>query len=88
MSSASLPARPNRYIIQPSTIYCTSRTSIMADNFVATTVSPQEWKPQAREWLVMITLALISLMVALDATILVPIIPVQSDLFPRTVITH
>jgi hypothetical protein len=34
-----------------------------------------EWKPRQQEWLVMITLATISLMVALDATILVPVLP-------------
>jgi EmrB/QacA subfamily drug resistance transporter len=34
-----------------------------------------EWKPQRHEWMVMITLATISLMVALDATILVPVLP-------------
>ena len=34
-----------------------------------------DWKPQRHEWMVMITLATISLMVALDATILVPVLP-------------
>jgi hypothetical protein len=34
-----------------------------------------EWKPRRQEWFVMITLATISLMVALDATILVPVLP-------------
>lgn len=34
-----------------------------------------EWRPRRQEWLVMLTLATISLMVALDATILVPVLP-------------
>jgi hypothetical protein len=51
-------------------------TSIMAEDIITTTESLEEWKPQLEEWLVMITLALISLMAALDATILVPLIPV------------
>ena len=34
-----------------------------------------KWKPQKQEWMVMITLAIISVMVALDATILVPVLP-------------
>jgi hypothetical protein len=38
-----------------------------------------EWKPGKQEWAVMLTLALISLMVALDATILVSVLPVSSQ---------
>jgi len=34
-----------------------------------------EWKPDLHEWLLMMTIALISIMVALDATILVPVLP-------------
>ena len=37
-----------------------------------------QWKPRRHEWMVMITLATISLMVALDATILVPVLPTLS----------
>jgi hypothetical protein len=37
----------------------------------------QEWKPQKRELLIMISLSFISLMVALDATILVTVLPVS-----------
>lgn len=36
-----------------------------------------EWKPGKKEYAVMITLAIISLMVALDATILVSVLPVS-----------
>ena len=40
---------------------------------------PEEaaWKPGKKEWLVMITLAVSSLTVALDALILVPVLPVS-----------
>jgi hypothetical protein len=37
----------------------------------------EEWKPRRGEYLVMATLSVISLMVALDATILVPVLPVS-----------
>lgn len=39
------------------------------------------WEPTKNEWLIMISLAFISLMVALDATILVTVLPVSP--FPR-----
>ncbi|ORY67806.1 major facilitator superfamily domain-containing protein [Pseudomassariella vexata] len=35
----------------------------------------EEWKPRKQEFAVMITIAIVSLMVALDATILVPVLP-------------
>jgi hypothetical protein len=35
-----------------------------------------EWKPGSKEYAVMVTLSVISLMVALDATILVSVLPV------------
>jgi hypothetical protein len=41
-----------------------------------------EWQPGTKEYAVMITLAIISLMVALDATILVSVLPVRGDLSP------
>ena len=34
------------------------------------------WQPNRQEWTVMATIAIVSLMVALDATILVPVLPV------------
>lgn len=40
-----------------------------------------EWRPRKGEYLVMITLSIISLMVALDATILVPVLPVSYPVF-------
>jgi hypothetical protein len=39
--------------------------------------SQVEWKPQKQEYLVMLTLSIISVMVALDATIPVTILPVS-----------
>jgi hypothetical protein len=41
----------------------------------------EEWKPSRTEYGVMITLAVISLMVALDATILVSVLPVSDCSF-------
>ena len=40
-------------------------------------LSSEEWKPQKNELLIMISLSFISLMVALDATILVTVLPVR-----------
>jgi hypothetical protein len=37
----------------------------------------EAWTPTKNEWLIMISLAFISLMVALDATILVTVLPVS-----------
>lgn len=39
--------------------------------------APAEWKPNKNELLVMISLSFISLMVALDATVLVTVLPVR-----------
>ena len=38
---------------------------------------PAQWKAGKREWLIIATLVIISLMAALDATILVPVLPVS-----------
>ena len=38
---------------------------------------PEEWKPERKEWFIMISLSIISFMVALDATILVTVLPVR-----------
>jgi len=43
--------------------------------------APEEWKAHKREYLVMASLAVISLVVALDATILVLVLPVMSPFF-------
>jgi hypothetical protein len=66
----------------------TSRSSILSlstekpafpvpDDVEAVKEVPAEWKPQRQEHLVMLTLSIISLMVALDATILVTVLPVS-----------
>jgi hypothetical protein len=39
---------------------------------------PEEWKPQKKELLIMVSLSFISLMVALDATVLVTVLPVSN----------
>ena len=50
----------------------------------------EDWKPRRQETLIMTTLSLISLMVALDASILVPALPVSfvptqgMSLFPHS----
>ncbi|KAK7188494.1 major facilitator superfamily transporter [Paraphaeosphaeria sporulosa] len=38
-------------------------------------ITAVEWKPERKEWIIMISLSIISLMVALDATILVTVLP-------------
>ena len=50
----------------------------ISDDIEAVNEVPAEWRPQKQEYLVMLTLAIISLMVALDATILVTVLPVSS----------
>jgi len=49
----------------------------VSDDLEAASDGSTDWKPQKQEYLVMATLATISLMVALDATILVSILPVR-----------
>jgi len=41
------------------------------------TVSQNEWKAGKQEWLIVICLGIVCLMVALDATIVVPALPVR-----------
>jgi hypothetical protein len=40
-------------------------------------VDDEDWKPQKIEWFIMLSMALISLVVAIDATILVAVLPVR-----------
>lgn len=65
---------------------CTSSSSPVPKNQqISTTITDveaaiepsQEWKAQKAEYLVIFTLAIISVMVALDATILVSVLPVR-----------
>jgi MFS family permease len=52
-----------------------SMTAIAIDEDIAPETAP--WKPLRQEYLVMLTISILSLMVALDATILVPVLPVS-----------
>ncbi len=45
--------------------------------FAEDPIPPATWKPLKQEYLVMLTISILSLMVALDATILVPVLPVR-----------
>lgn len=40
----------------------------------------EEWKPHKKEWFIMISMSVIALMVALDATILVTVLPVSQHM--------
>ena len=42
-----------------------------------TALLDSEWRAGRSEWMIIIVLAIVSLMVALDATILVPVLPVK-----------
>lgn len=41
--------------------------------------SGEDWKAGRAEWMIIIVIAIVSLMVALDATILVPVLPVSAS---------
>lgn len=43
----------------------------------STTPPPAKWQAGRQEWLIVICLAIVSLMVALDATIVIPVLPVS-----------
>lgn len=49
-------------------------TTSQEPNLVSTASDP-EWRAGRGEWMIIIVLAIVSLMVALDATILVPVLP-------------
>ncbi|KAF1960648.1 MFS general substrate transporter [Byssothecium circinans] len=67
-STTALPAIPEEL--------ASSNTSVtMCDMEEARNVPVEEWKPERKEWFIMVSLAIISLMVALDATILVTVLP-------------
>lgn len=46
------------------------------DPVTATPDPDPEWKAGKEEWMIILVIAIVSLMVALDATILVPVLPV------------
>ena len=41
----------------------------------------EDWRAGKQEWLIIVTLVLISLLAAIDATILVPVLPVRNIVF-------
>lgn len=57
-----------------------SMVSVSMEEDICTEMAP--WKPLRQEYLVMLTISILSLMVALDATILVPVLPVIPISFP------
>jgi hypothetical protein len=59
----------------PKTTYSASSSS--TDLEKAVTQPVEDWKPEKKEWFIMISLSIISFMVALDATILVTVLPVR-----------
>lgn len=60
----------------------TSKTHV-----TTTAASPPEWKPGRSEWLIFLCLAIISLIVSLDSSILGPVLPVSHTLYPSHVDT-
>jgi hypothetical protein len=49
------------------------------EDYATVVVEEKAWRPRRQEYLIMTSLSLISLMVALDASILVPALPVRSS---------
>jgi len=47
------------------------------EDYATTVVEEEVWRPRRQEYLIMTSLSLISLMVALDAAILMPALPVR-----------
>lgn len=64
--------------VHPGMIRSTASSSVNGSRLEQGTIGEVEWKPGKKEYAVMLTLALISLMVALDATILVSVLPVSN----------
>jgi hypothetical protein len=84
VASKSIPEVPQR----PASSYTSRRSSVSTvfsftesmerdlEAKAAATAAPETFTPHKKEWLIMISLAFISLMVSLDATILVTVLPV------------
>lgn len=75
-----------------STLHANDGKSSTKTEHLATQITPPdpnpatanpniEWKAGKEEWLIMAVIAIVSLMVALDATILVPVLPVRDFYF-------
>jgi hypothetical protein len=61
----------------------TGRFSIVDSIADARQLEMREWRPQKQEWLVVSSIFLLYLMVALDATIVVPVLPVCCRRLPQ-----
>ncbi len=64
--------------VYPGMTRSTASSSVDGSRLEHGVIGEVEWKPGKKEYAVMLTLALISLMVALDATILVSVLPVSN----------
>jgi hypothetical protein len=73
----SICVAPQRRIIATFTKNHVSISSISTED--AVDLPTETWKPLTQEYLVMLTVSILSLMVALDATILVPVLPVRPN---------
>ena len=56
-----------------------SKPVTLQDADPAMTTPDLEWKAGKEEWMIILVIAIVSLMVALDATILVPVLPVGAS---------
>jgi hypothetical protein len=76
LDTMDIPDEPSTPISTEPSVH--EKPSVPVPGDVESAKSSQvEWKPQKQEYLVMLTLSIISLMVALDATILVTVLPVS-----------
>jgi len=75
--SAAVTGRPSLTNDETKLVFPVG-TRVESNAITATTQSPQqeEWKAGKQEWLIVLCLGIVSLMVALDATIVVPALPV------------
>lgn len=82
-TSTTLPVdryegKAESYVLPVASRDITTASSMFTDvEAIGDKAPPEEWKPHKKEWLIMISLAMISLMVALDATVLVTVLPVR-----------
>ncbi len=79
VTTVKLPANPstNPQYKRPVSSHLSLNSSMNLDlEAKAKPSPPPEWKPSRNELLVMVSLSFISLIVALDATILVTVLPV------------
>jgi hypothetical protein len=70
-----MTSKPGSYNGTPDTVDSSASSTTM--DLEKLDIPAEEWKPERKEWIIMISLSIISLMVALDATILVTVLPVS-----------